>query len=427
MTLAYAHPAKSMNVDSIKGIIRSKMDSVSFDSWIAPLMGTVDNGIVHFVAANQFSADFIKSAYIHILRGAAMECGLDAQISVGRFASAPVIPINDNVETKDFEIKDSKTEIRGFDDFILSEENSFAMTALKKIAGGRVTFSPLFIYGPEGCGKSLLAGCLNGMAAGKILHMSGAQFVSEFQRAITERTIFAFKDFVRNCDTFILDDVQALCGKRATSEKFQVLLVDLVRMKKNVVLTANAAPSSLTGFDRRMQSVLASGLVVDIIAPNRTVRKSMLCRAGVRADVADAIAARADANGHIVAGLCKKISAWQEMTGAAVTLDVAERLLVDSLQKRKTPLAMARSMAAKLGVSFDDVTSKSRVRPVVRARQIMMAAFKSATNLSLAEIGRIVGGRDHATVLYALAQIEKQKSSDLVLAAEIEQMIRECK
>ncbi|MCL2017859.1 MAG: DnaA/Hda family protein [Alphaproteobacteria bacterium] len=437
MMAACVDPVKSVSVDSVKSVIRSKMDPTAFDSWIAPLAGAIENNAIHFVAANQFSADFIKSTYIHIIQAAASEFGLNATISTGRAVQTiPRISVNDNIEIKNYEKPSISTvscvASSGFDDFIASEENSFAITAAKKAAAGKITFSPLFIYGSDGCGKSLLMECVENEArknkdGGRTLRLDGAQFVSEFQRAITERTVFAFKDFMRNCDIFILDDVQILCGKRATSEEFLALLVDLVRMGKNVILTANAAPSMLTGFDRRMQSVLASGLVVDLVAPSKTVRKNMLGRAGVRADVADALASRAESNGHIVAGLCKKISAWREMMNADVTLDVAERLLADSLQKQKTPLTMARAMAAKLGVSFEDVTSASRVRPIVRVRQIMMAALKSATNLSLSEIGRVIGGRDHATVLYGLAQIEKMKSTDLVLVAEIAQMIEECK
>lgn len=427
---AVKNPA-SISIDAIKDAAKLKMDSCAHATWVAPLRGTVDGDVANFVAANQFSADFIKSAYLHVLRAAAAEFELGADIRAGAGAQHPVVPINDNMVSPHYHAPvacaATPDKTFGFDDFISSEENFFAVTALRKVAAGSVTFSPLFIYGPEGCGKSLLMQCLSGAAAGRTLLMSGAQFVSEFQRAITERTIFAFKDFVRNCDTFILDDVHSLCGKRATSEEFLTLLLELVQGGKNVVLTSNAAPGALTGFDRRMQSVLASGLVVDLAGPNRGVRKNMLARAGVKSDVAEVLSARASANGHIVAGLAKKVSAWREMMGADVTLDVAERLLSDSLGAEKTPLIMVRNMCAKLGVSFDDVTSASRTRGVVRARQIMFAALKSATKLSLSEIGRLIGGRDHATVLYGLAQIEKMKSADLVLAADIEQMIAECR
>ncbi|MDR1207077.1 MAG: AAA family ATPase, partial [Rickettsiales bacterium] len=323
----------SISPDSVKSAIKSRMDGAAFDSWMAPLSFSIDGKVLNLIAHNQFACDFIKSAYIHILRGVADEFGLGMYLGVGRAAqNAPVIPTNDNVVQN--EIRNTKYEIRdtkkSFDDFIVSDENVFALNACKKVAAGKVSFAPLFIYGGEGCGKSMLAECLNACAHGRTLLMTGSQFVSEFQRAITERTVFAFKDFVRNCDTFIMDDVHAICGKRATSEEFMTLVVDLVKSGKNVVLTANVAPAGLSGFDRRIQSVLASGLVVDLASPDKYVRKNMLVRAGIGTDVAESLSGRVKADGHLVAGIAKKISAWREMMGADVTIDVAEKLLIDS-------------------------------------------------------------------------------------------------
>jgi chromosomal replication initiator protein len=431
MTACANTKSVSINPDSVKSAVKSRMLAAAFDSWIAPLSFSIDGNVLNLIAHNQFACDFVKSAYIHILRGIADEFGLGLYLGVGRAAqSMPVRPMNDNdIVNNEFksQITNHKSQTATFDDFIASEENIFALSAVKKVAAGRAGFAPLFIYGCAGCGKSMLAECLNACACGRTLLMTGSQFVSEFSRAITERTIFAFKDFVRKCDTFILDDVHVLCGKRATSEEFMALIVDLAKSGKNVVLTANVAPAGLSGFDRRMQSVLASGLVVDLAAPNRSVRKNMLTRAGVNADVAESLSGRVAADGHLVKGIAKKISAWREMMGADITIDVASRLLADSIAKQKTPLSSARAMAAKLGVSFEDIASKSRKSPIVRARQIMMAALKHSTDLSLSEIGRILGDRDHATVLYGLAQVDKLKQTDLMMAAEIEQMIEECK
>lgn len=257
--------------------------------------------------------------------------------------------------------------------------------------------------------------------------MTGAQFVSEFTRALHDRTIFAFKDYCRNCDTFILDDVTALGGKRATCDEFIQLVSDLRNAGKNIVLTACTAPNNLTGFDRRAQSVMASGLVADVVAPNANVRRVMLMRAGVSANVATELASRTSADGHLISGIATKIKTYTDLMGASVDMTVASRLLADTLQRAKTPLAMVRNMCEKLGVSYDAVCGRGRARALVIARQTMMAVLKGATNLSLAEIGGYVGGRDHATVVYGLAQIEKQKQSDLVLAAQINQMVSEYK
>jgi chromosomal replication initiator protein len=101
--------------------------------------------------------------------------------------------------------------------------------------------------------------------------------------------------------------------------------------------------------------------------------------------------------------------------------------LGDVVSKNKTPIARVTAMCEKMSLSYDEICGNSRARRLVRARQIMMAALKDSTNLSLSEIGNVCGGRDHATVVYALSQIEKQKACDLILNAEIDDMIKICK
>jgi chromosomal replication initiator protein len=413
--------------ESVKMAIAARMDSDAFQSWIAPLKITVCDKIVSLIAPNQFSVDFIKSVYLNILESAASDFGLGLHIGAGYRAQPIARGANDN-ESKTFvPSAPIASKHAAFDAFIASEENAFVLSACKKLAGGGALFSPLFIYGPSGCGKSLLAGCISSEACGRTLMMTGGQFVSEFLRAMREHSVFAFKDFCRNCDTFILDDVHVLAGKRATMDEFLQLILDLRASGRHIVLTANAAPGNLGGFDRRMQSLLASGLVADIAAPNKNVKKAMLARADVSLEVAEMLSGRIGADGHLVAGVAKKINAYAELMGEKITIDIAERLLADTLQKNKTPLSMVKTMCDKLGVSYDEVCGSGRARMLVRARQIMMSALKSATKLSLTEIGRLVGDRDHATVLYALAQIEKARASDLILSAEISQMIEECR
>ncbi len=415
------------DLENIKGAIAAKIDSASFTSWIAPLnFEIVDNTLV-LGAQNQFSADFIGSVHGGVLAEVAAGFGLGVRIAV-RGANAHVAQniANDN-QAQVYAPAPEKKQSVAFDSFVVTDENLFVVSACKKIAAGLVSFSPLFIYGASGCGKTLLTDCIAGAADGNVVKMTGAQFVSEFTRSLKDHNIFAFKDFCRNCDTFILDDVQALSGKKASTEEFMQLIIDLRVAGKNIVLTANAAPNNLTGFDRCAQSLLASGLVADVAAPNMHVKSVMLARAGVASDVASVIAGRIASNGHLVAGVATKIQAYKELMGVAVDMNVAQRLLADTLQKSKTPATMVREMCEKLGVSYDAVCGAGRSRSLVLARQIMMVVLKNATALSLNEIGNYVGGRDHATVLYAIKQIEKQQGSDLVLSAQIQQLINECK
>ena len=418
---------QTIDLEAIKGAIAEKFDSATYTSWIAPLNFCVEGNTLVLGATNQFSADFINSVHSGVLSSVASSFGLSLKIVVRNSSVRAVAPVaNDNNAQSYSPVSSIESSSVAFDSFITSDENLFVVSACKKVASGAVPFSPLFIYGASGCGKTLLTECISGAATGRVVKMSGAQFVSEFTRSLKEHNVFAFKDFCRKCDTFILDDVQALSGKRASTDEFMQLIVDLRNSGKNVVLTSNVAPSNLTGFDRHAQGLLASGLVADVVAPNAYVKSVMLRRAGVATDVADALCSRIANDGHMVSGVAKKIRAYIDLMGASVDMSVANRLLSDTLQTVKTPVAMVRMMCEKLGVSYDAVCGTGRSRALVLARQTMMVVLKQATQLSLSEIGNFVGGRDHATVLYAIKQIEKLSATDLVLSAQIQQLVCEC-
>ena len=416
------------SVESIKGKIAEKMDSGAFSSWISPLDIKIVSDTLVLTAQNQFSADFINGVYYNILNTVANESGLDLKITVAGRAKSENTTANDN-KSEIFQpvVQNTQNEKSSFSDFVISAQNAFAVSACKKLTSGGANFSPLFIYGPQGCGKSLLAKCIDNEISGRTLFMTGGTFVSEFIRAMNNHSIFAFKDFCRNCDTFIMDDVGQIAGKRASMDEFLQLIIDLKAANKNIVITSDNAPGNISGFDRRAQSLMASGLTVDIVVPDANVKKTMLVRGGVSLNVAEDLASRICCNGHAVSGVINKINTYRELMGEKVTIDVANKILSDVLQQNKTPIAMVRAMSVKLGVSFDAVCSSSRVRGLVRARQIMMAALKQSTTLSLSEIGTIIGGRDHASVLYAIKQIEIAKSSDLMLGAEIAEMTNLCK
>jgi len=414
---------QNANVTTIKEMIAEQMDFAAYTSWIDPLNFSVENNVLVLAAQNQFSADYISGVYGALLKNVAASFGLNVKMVV-RGTNVTSIANDNNVQSYAPVVE--KSVPVAFDAFISSDENAFVLSAAKKVAASAVAFSPLFIYGPAGSGKTLLAECIKSESQNAIM-MTGGQFVAEFARNLQKHTIFAFKDYCRNCDTFILDDVQALAGKTATMNEFLQLVMDLRAAGKNVVLTSAVAPNNLTGFDRRAQSLLASGLVADVVAPNANVKRTMLVRAGVKTDVADAIANRIANDGHMINGVATKIKTYTELMGTDVTLDVAEHLLADTLEKFKTPIAMVKNMCEKLGVAYDAICSAGRAKSLVLARQIIMVVLKNSTRLSLSEIGTYVGNRDHASVLYAIKQIEKMKESDLMLSAQISQLIAECK
>lgn len=419
-----------IDLGAIKSAIAARMDAACYSSWIAGLNFEVVDGCLILGAPNQFTADFIKATYFNILADVAAQNGLSIRVGVINVAMPSSCRTNandNNRQTYTAPILENVKHQNGFDSFVCSDENAFVVSACKKMASGAASFSPLYIYGPAGCGKSMLAGCIASESAGRVVMMTGAGFVAEFARALQNKTIFAFKDYCRNCDTFIMDDVQVLSGKRATCDEFLQLIIDLRAAGKNVVLVSDSAPGKLAGFDHRAQSLFASGLVADIIAPTRAVRRTMFERAGVLADMADMLAGRIGANGHVVAGIVNKVKTYVELMGQSIDANIAERLLADTLKKSKSPIVIVKSMCEKLGVSYDAICGNGRCRALVFARQIMMVVLKNVTTLSLSEIGAHVGGRDHATVMYGIEKIEQLKRSDLVISAQIAQMIEEYK
>lgn len=419
---------KCVNIESVKQALSQKIDSAGFTAWIAPLQLEIVDNCLNVIAHNQFSADYVQRVYENTLKNVAADFSLELKICVHKNTMAAMLvqSANDNVVCKYEPEQNIKTK-NTFDNFIASDENMFALAACKKIAMGNSSFSQLFIYGPAGCGKTMLANAICSESDKNVLMMSGGQFVADFARALRDHTIFSFKDYCRNCDTFILDDICALSGKRATTEEFMQLVLDLREAGKNIVLTSSVAPNVLTGFDRRMQSVLGSGLVVDVTAPNTFVRRNILLKSGVDRDVAEELSKSLAGDGHLVNGVINKIKTYEELMGGHVDMEIASRLLGDVLSKNKTPLSMVKSMCEKFGVSYSEVCGNSRARRLTRVRQMMMYVLKNSTNLSLTEIGNVCGGRDHATVVYAISQIENQKSSDLMLVAEIAEMEKICK
>ena len=406
------------NIHNLKDVIRSKMDESAFNAWILPLKISQNGNNITLTAASRFNADFIRATYGHIIAEVEKECNVAVELNFAR----PNLRVIENPANIDKQADVPETAPVDFDDFIPSEANQFALSAARKCAAGKASFSPLVIYGATGSGKSMLLELLSRNTKMRITATSGAEFVSDFVRAMQTNSVFAFKDRMRDCDLFIMDDVQGLAGKRASAEEFLSLLSDLIRQKKNIVISSNIAPSQITGFDKRLVSILASGLSVDLTAPDASVREKILLKSGLAENDAKSVAARTPANGHILAGVLKKISAWKELDCGELSESVLEKLLSDVLTKQNTPLSMVRNMCAKFGVAFDDVMAATRTRAVVFARQKIMYVLKTSTNLTLTEIGRLVGGRDHASVLYALSQIEKAKGTDLLLDAELKEL-----
>ncbi|MDR2686018.1 MAG: AAA family ATPase [Rickettsiales bacterium] len=412
------------------------MDSVcdvvppaAFNTWFSKVSGRAENGTITLSAPNKFVASCLKNKYMDSLRALAAEMQMGLEIS-SSFASAPVAPVNDNAPVLPIAPAAQTAQADGcaFDSFIMSAENEFAVAAAKRVASGAAGFQMLYLCGAFGSGKTHLARAIKNSAVGmNVVMMSGDGFASDFIRALRDKNAFAFKDKIIASDILIIDGLESLLGKRACLDEFESLLVALIERGGRAVLTAASTPAALTGLPRRLQSVLSSGIVADVAAPNSYVKINMLKSTGVPNDLAEFAAKNSEDNGHITSGLAKKISAWREAFGADMTLSEATRALSGNLSTQNSPEGFVSKMCGALGVSMEDISSSRRNAKIVRARQMMMFVLRSDTKLSLSEIGRLLGNKDHATILYGIKCIEKQKLNDLTLMAEIDMLRNACK
>ena len=188
------------DVATIKNILSEQMDFAAFTSWINPLNFEIQGNVLVLAAQNQFSADYISGVYGALLKNVAASFDLDVKLVVRGTVATKIA--NDNNVQSYAPVADVAAPV-AFNAFVPCEENAFVLSAAKKVASGAVAFSPLFIYGPAGCGKTLLAECIKSQAQNVVM-MTGGQFVAEFTRALRNHNVFAFKDYCRNCDTFMI-------------------------------------------------------------------------------------------------------------------------------------------------------------------------------------------------------------------------------
>ncbi len=325
--------------------------------------------------------------------------------------------------------------------------NALAVAAAKKIAlaqpGQNVGFNLLFFHGLVGLGKTHL---LQAMAqeAGRsspgrrVLYLTSEHFMYRFVAALKARNTLTFKDVLRDIDCLLIDDLQFLNGQKVT-EEFGHTLSTLMDSGRQIVIAADRPPADLDGLDTRVRSRLGSGLVVELQAPDYPMRREILGhRIAVQRElcpdldfpeeVLDFVARSVTTNGRDLDGAVTRLVANNQLTGAPISLAMAETTLRDLLRARESRKPkiedIQRVVSTHYAISKHDLVSSRRTRNIVRPRQIAMYLSKTLTPRSLPEIGRRFGNRDHTTVLHAVRKIESLTGQDPKIAEDIETLKR---
>lgn len=330
--------------------------------------------------------------------------------------------------------------------FIEGRSNALALAAAKQVATARpgevATFNPLFIHAPVGYGKTHLLHAIaaEAQAGGhrRVLYLTAEHFVFRFVAALQAQAAIAFKENLRGIDLLLIDDLQFLHGDR-TQEEFCHILNVLIDGARQVVVAADRPPSELSTLDPRVRSRLGGGLTVEIGAPDAELRRAIVAQRFaaqaqvypgllVPESVIEFVARSVVTNGRDLDGAVNRLVAHNQLTGAPITVEMAETALRDLVKAREARRVriedIQRIVSRHYNVSKADLVSARRTQAIVRPRQIAMYLAKTMTPRSLPEIGRQFGGRDHTTVLHAVRKIEELARTDSRTAEEIETLKR---
>lgn len=328
---------------------------------------------------------------------------------------------------------------RTFDSFVVGKSNELAFTASKRVAKAAELpipgSNPLFLYGGVGLGKTHLMHAIawhikENYENRRVIYLSAEKFMHKYITALKNRDMMSFKQIFRSVDVLMVDDVQFISGKESTQEEFFHTFNALIEQNKQLVISADRSPSDLQGVEERIQSRLSWGLVADINQTTFELRvgilesklEQMRSNIVVPKKVVEFMARSIVSNVRELEGALNKVIAHSEITGSVITVESAKDLLADILRTNSIAVVL-EDVIAKVSeyfsVKVSDLKSQRRVKNIAYARQICMFLSKSLTQRSLIDIGKFLGGRDHATVIHSVRKIEILMKNDAQVAEDV--------
>jgi chromosomal replication initiator protein len=307
-----------------------------------------------------------------------------------------------------------------FDTFVPGPSNKFAHAAALAVAEAKPSkaYNPLFVYGGVGLGKThLLFAIANHMLTlaprTRVRYVTSESFVTEFIKSVRERRGYLFQREYRDVDVLLLDDVQFLARAEETQTEFFHTFNHLHQHERQIVIASDRPPQELGGIEERLRSRFRSGLVVDVQPPDLETRiailqlKALRDRLDVPDDVQHFIASKFEHNIRELEGALLRVNAFASISRQAIDLSLAERALEDLIPEsgqETTPQVILEETAAYYAMEIEDLTSKSRSRPLTTARHVAMYLLRELTGLSLIKIGELFD-RDHTTALHGINKI----------------------
>ena len=427
-----------------------EVSDVSYRTWLQPLTPYSFKGnTVTIIVPEQTFLAYVKKKYGLLLKVTISEfldqdCDVDFkvkdQIEEEKQAQAPsLIQKNKAVVSPDVIQSANLNPKYTFDTFVVGSNNNLAHAAALAVAEspGEI-YNPLFIYGGVGLGKTHLMHAiahfiLKNNPSAKILYVSSETFTNELIDAIRNKnniTTTEFREKYRNNDVLLIDDIQFIIGKESTQEEFFHTFNTLYESKKQIIISSDKPPKEIETLEERLRSRFEWGLTVDIQSPDYETRMAILRKKeemegyNIDNEVIKYIATNIKSNIRELEGALTKIVALSRLNKCDITLGLAEEALKDIIspnaQREVTPNLIIQVVSDHFGITPLDISSQKRTKEIVYPRQIVMYLCRNMTETPLQSIGRILGGRDHTTIIHGSEKIAADMNKDENLKNTIE-------
>lgn len=435
--------------DEILQTVKTEHDvsDISFDTWIKPLevFGVEGNTLYILVPSEQMTLSYISKKYYLPLKVAIAEIiGTEYEIQFILPEQTRNIRPSNNKGKKTPEPEASKRSNLNpnytFDTFVVGSNNRFAQSASLAVAESPgEAYNPLYIYGGPGLGKTHLMHSIGHFILernpeAKVLYVTSEEFTNEVIESIRSGNASAmnkFREKYRTIDVLMIDDVQFIIGKESTQEEFFHTFNVLHSAGKQIVLSSDKPPKEMETLEERFRSRFDWGLIADIQPPDYETRMAILrknaeaCNKPVDDEIFKYIATNIKSNIRELEGAFNRIIAKSKIENQSeITMELAEDALKDIINPDKpkeiTPELIIEVVAEHFGVSPEDITSKKRNSEFVQPRQVVMYLCRKLTDTSYVNIGKLLGKKDHTTIIHGVNKIEDELKNNDELASKVE-------
>ena len=322
-----------------------------------------------------------------------------------------------------------------FDNYVEGASNKLPRSVGMSIAehNKSTQFNPMFIYGPSGSGKTHLINAIGVLTKKtyrqkRVLYVGARLFQTQYTDAVLHNTTNDFINFYQTIDTLIVDDIQEWAGKTKTLDTFFHIFDHLFRNGKRIILASDRPPVDLKDMPDRLLTRFSCGLIAELERPNVQlcvdILSSKLYRDGVKfsKEVIQFIAENCNGSVRDLQGAINGLLAYSIVYNSSVDVRLAERVIKRAVKVDDKPLTIDDIMDTvcnHFNVTATAVNSKSRKRDYVVARQVTMYLAQKYTKMPASRIGKLVGNRDHSTVIHSCSKVEERLKVDHSFGEEL--------